>query len=383
MNDRMKQNLDRQLCDVAWTAADTHAVRLGMLEQPAPRRKMPAALVLALVAMLMVTAAVATTQSGLLGLIQRMQYPDLPNEAQSYIQAADITLETDDFLVTIPEHYYDGRTLRTTVTVRPKEGRKLLYTYGVASYEPWQKLIQLDKLDVDPNDTRTLQDMFTAFDKVHCVHLNLVCDGVVLQESGFIPAYYTRDFAFDPETCTLTFFLQAKFEEFLPQREMELKMTIYENEEGMLVHHQRLLHSMTLTANVQPQVYESSEPSYYPEAGVRINKLTLEVLPQDIYYTIDFTILDWKGQLYHRTKSPAIMFSFYKSIPEEGAPAEHLSSGRGSITNIRPINDEHAISAGVLSRSELNDTYYICIRDFVQQKRLGVNTFHVHPVNAE
>ena len=50
---------------------------------------------------------------------------------------------------------------------------------------------------------------------------------------------------------------------------------------------------------------------------------------------------------------------------------------------MRQIDDEHSIAAGVLSRSELNDTYYICIRDFVQQKRLGVNTFHVHPVNAE
>lgn len=383
MNDRMKHNLDRQLMDVEWTPANANAVRLGMQKQPAPRRKMPIALVVALVAALMVTAAVATTQTGLLGLIQRMQYPDLPNDAQGYIQNDDITLETDDFLVTIPEHYYDGHTLRTTVTVRPKEGRKLLYTYGIATYEPWQKLIQLNKQDIDPSDTRTLQDMFSAFDKVHSVHLNLLCDGLVLQEDDFLHVYYTRDFAFDPETCTLTFFLQAQFEENLPQREMELKMTIYENQEGMLVHHQRLLHSMTLTANAQPEVYACTEPSYYPEAGVRINSLTLEVLPQDIYYTIDFTILDWKGQLYNRTKSPAIMIMFYQSIPEEGEPAKYLDNGLRDQTNIHWIDDEHSSTTGVLSRSELSDTYYIGIRDFVQQKRLGVNALHVHPVDAQ
>lgn len=382
MNERMKQDLDRQLAPVEWTAADTHAVRLGMQEKRSPRRKLRAGLVLALLLVLMGTAAVAGTQNGLLGLIQRMQYPDLPNEAQSYIQTDDVTLETDDFLVTIPEHYYDGRTLRTTVTVRPKEGRKLLYTYGVASYEPWQKLIQLDKLNVDPNDTRTLQDMFSAFDKVHCVHLNLLCDGEVLQDRMPV-VFFTRDFVFDPETCTLTFFLQARFEEQLPQREMELKMTIYENEDGMLVHHQRLLHSMTLTANTQRVVYECTEPSYYPKAGVRINSLTLEVLPQDIYYTIDFTILDWKGELYNRTKSPAIMFAFYQSIPQEGELAQYLADGLRGITNMRRIDDEHSVETGVLSRSELHDTYYICIRDFVQQKRLGVNALQVHPVDGE
>lgn len=381
MNEQMKQDLDRQLSPVEWTEADTRAVRLGMQEKEAPRRKLRAGLALALLLVLMGTAAVAGTQNGLLGLIQRMQYPDLPNEAQSYIQADDITLETDDFLVTIPEHYYDGRTLRTTVTVRPKEGRKLLYTYGVATYEPWQKLIQLDKLNVDPNDTRTLQDMFSAFDKVHSVHLNLLCDGLVLQDS--LPfVYYTRDFAFDPETCTLTFFLQARFEENLPQREMELKMTIYENEDGMLVHHQRLLHSMTLTANTQREVYECTEPSYYPKAGVRINSLTLEVLPQDIYYTIDFTIMDWQGERF-RTNSPAIMFAFYQSIPEDGEIATYLDNGRRGQDNMRWIDDEHSTATGVLSRSELHDTYYICIRDFVQQKRLGVNALHVHPVDGE
>lgn len=382
MNDRMKQNLDRQLCDVAWTAADTHAVRLGMLEQPAPRRKMPAALVLALVAMLMVTAAVATSQTGLLGLIQRMQYPDLPNEAQSYIQTDGTTLETEDFLVTIPEHYYDGRTLRTTVTVRPKEGRKLLYTNGIATYEPWQKLIQLDKLDVDPNDTRTLQDMFSAFDKVHSVHLNLVCDGVVLQESGFISAYYTRDFAFDPETCTLTFFLQARFEEQLSQREMELKMTIYENEDGMLVHHQRLLHSMTLTANTQREVYECTEPVIYPEAGVRIDKLTLQVLPQDIYYTIDYTILEWKESTF-RAGHPAIWFSFCRTPPQKGVPIDLLSSGLNSLHNYRPVEGMQYVQTGTLARSEFNDTCYIVARDMGRKIRYEANAFPVHLVDVE
>jgi len=381
MNEQMKQDLNRQLSPVEWTEADTHAVRLGMQEKRSPRRKLRAGLVLALLLVLMGTAAVAGTQNGLLGLIQRMQYPDLPNEAQSYIQTDDVTLETDDFLVTIPEHYYDGRTLRTTVTVRPKEGRKLLYTYGVASYEPWQKLVQLDKLNVDPNDTRTLQDMFSAFDKVHSVHLNLLCDDLVLQES--LPfVYYTRDFAFDPETCTLTFFLQARFEEQLPQREMELKMTIYENEDGMLVHHQRLLHSMTLTATTQPEVYECTEPVIYPEAGVRIDKLTLQVLPQDIYYTIDYTILEWKESTF-RAGHPAIWFDFCRTPPQKGVPIDLLSSGLNSIHNYRPVEGMQYVQTGTLARSEFNDTCYIVARDMGRKIRYEANAFPVHLVDVE
>lgn len=381
MNEQMKQGLDRQLSSVEWTEADAHAVRLGMQEKKAPRRKLRAGLVLALLLVLMGTAAVAGTQNGLLGMIQRLQYPDLPNEAQSYIQADDITLETDDFLVTIPEHYYDGRTLRTTVTVRPKEGRKLLYTYGIATYEPWQKLIQMNKLNVDPNDTRTLQDMFSTFDKVHSVHLNLLCDGLVLQES--LPfVYYTRDFAFDPETCTLTFFLQARFEENLPQREMELKMTIYENEEGMLVHHQRLLHSMTLTANTQREVYECTEPVIYPEAGVRIDKLTLQVLPQDIYYTIDYTILEWKESTF-RAGHPAIWFDFCRTPPQKGVPIDLLSSGLNSLHNYRPVEGMQYVQTGTLARSEFNDTCYIVARDMGRKIRYEANAFSVHLVAGE
>ena len=382
MNEQMKQDLDRQLSPVEWTEADTHAVRLGMQEKGSPRRKLRAGLVLALLLVLMGTAAVAGTQNGLLGLIQRMQYPDLPNEAQSYIQTDDVTLETDDFLVTIPEHYYDGRTLRTTVTVRPKEGRKLLYTYGVASYEPWQKLIQLDKLNVDPNDTRTLQDMFSAFDKVHSVHLNLLCDGLVLQENDIIPAYFTRDFAFDPETCTLTFFLQARFEEFLPQREMELKMTIYENEEGMLVHHQRLLHSMTLTANTQPEVYECTEPVVFPEAGVRIDKLTLKVLPQDIYYTIDYTILEWKESTF-RAGEPAIWFDFCRSMPQKGKPIDMLSIGLKGMSYYRQVEGMHFVQTGTFASSEQLNAYYLVARDMGRKIRYEANAFPVHLVDVE
>ena len=381
MNDRMKQNLDRQLCDVAWTAADTHAVRLGMLEQPAPRRKMPAALVLALVAMLMVTAAVATTQSGLLGLIQRMQYPDLPNEAQSYIQTDGTTLETEDFLVTIPESYYDGRTIRMTVTVAPKEGRKLLYSNTVSTNSPWQRLIHMKGSDEDRSDTRTVQDLFDEFERVHSVHLNVVCDEITLVE-GAVPFFYSREFAFDPETCTLTFFLQARLEENLPEREVGLKMTIYENVDGMLVHHQRLLHTILLKNTTTADMYECNEPSYFPEAGVRIDKLALEVRPQDIYYTIDYTILDWKGS-YTQRGIPSLFLWFYKTLPPQEGPAKKLSSGLNTSNCYRRVKDTQYVVTGVLARSELHDTYYIGVRDEIQKIRLGVNTFHVHPVNAE
>lgn len=381
MNERLKHDLDRQLSFVAWTEDDARAVRRGMQEAK-PRRRMRCVLVVALILALLGTAAVAGTQTGLVGLIRRMQYPDLPNEAQTYVQTDDVTLETDDFLVSLPEHYYDGRTLRVTVTVSPKQGRRLLYTYGVSTYDPWQKLIQLDKLDADPGDTRTIQDMFGAFDKVHSVHLNLLCDGVVLQENDpFV--YFTRDFAFDPASCTLTFFLQARFEEELPQRRMELKMTVYENVEGMLTNHQRLLHDMTVTANTPHEVYACTVPSDYPEAGVRINSLTLKVYPQDIYYTIDFTMLEWKGEWYKRANSPAIWFMFYKSVPEDGAVADYLDTGLRGLHNMRKIDEEHSVATGVLARSEMNDTYYVGIMDFVQRKRLGVNPLRVHPVEDE
>ncbi|MBE5804671.1 MAG: hypothetical protein E7316_09190 [Clostridiales bacterium] len=378
MNDRLKHNLDRQLSVIAWTEADAHAVRSGMREDAHARRKLPAVLVLAVLLVLMVTAAVAATQSGLLGLIQRMQYPDLPADAQAYIQTDGVMLETEDFIVTIPEHYYDGRTLRTSVTVTPKEGKKLLYPIDKVTNR-WQELIHMDANDADPEDTRTVMDMFSAFEEVHSVQLLSFCDGEYLQESS-PHVYYTCDYAFDPETCALTFLVQARSEESLLQRKLTQKISIYRDNVGIP---QKATHAIIMEANVKPEVYACTTPVLYPEAGVRINSLTLEVLPQDIYYTIDFTIPDWKGELYNRTNSPAIMFLFYKSIPEEGVAAEYLSSGLRSLHNMRWIDDEHSIATGVLSRSELSDTYYIAIRDFAQQKRLGVNAFHVHPVDAE
>lgn len=379
MSDNMKQALDHQLSAVEWTAEDERRLRLRMQEEKRPaRRKLPAGLVLALVAMLMVTVAIATTQNGLLGLIQRMKYPDLSSDAQEYIQIDNVTLETQDFTITIPEHYYDGRSLRTSVTIIPKEGSKLLYVYGTPTTTPWQKLICMDESNADPSDTRTIQDMVSAFKQVYSVQLLAFCDGEYLK--GMDPfVWYTCDYSFDPETCALTFLLQAKFEEMLPQRELTLKTAIYRDGAGIP---QKIDHTMMLAAVAEPELYECTEPAVFAEAGVRIDKLTFEVLPQDVYYTINYTILDWKESTY-RAGHPAIWFDFCKVLPQKGVPLDLLSSGLHSLHNYRPVEGMQYVQTGTLARSEFSDTYYIVARDMGRKIRYEANAFSVHLVSAE
>lgn len=380
MKNDMKNALDSQLAPVQWTEADARAVRLAMDAKPArsPRRFLVVALSLAI--MLIVTVAVAASQGGLLSLIQKMQYPDVDASTQAYIQTDAMLLETEDFNIAVPEYYYDGRSLRMIVSFTPKEGHWLLYPSGWAT-NLWQELLHMDSSDADDADTRRVQDLFDSFEQVYSIQLDVSSQGKSLADT--VPAIsYSRNFAFDPETCTLSFLLQTRFREDYSRRNVTLKIAIRQNDAGTLVNPQNFTHTLSLTAAAEPEVYVCTEPATFPEAGVRIDKLTLEVLPQDIYYTIDYTILEWKESSIQPGAS-AIWFRFYETLPEGNAPATVLSSGLASYAWNRSVDGMQYVQTGVLARSELHDTYYIAARDMGLKIRYESHTFQVHPVSAE
>lgn len=377
MTEPLRQALNSALSGLVWTERDAQRVRRGM--QPAPRRRsLRLAVALTLTALLLTTVALATTQTGLWELIRRVQYPDLPPDARSAVVTVAADLSTEDFTISVPETYYDGRTLRLTVTVTPRASRTLLYTNGISTTDPWQKLISMDESDMDPTDARRMKDLFGEFDQVCTVHLQLWGDGQLLSDD---PLLFTRNFAFDPESCTLTFLLQCGFREALPRRTFTLKADVSRNENGFLTGTQSAECTLPLEAVCAPQVLVCTEPALFAEAGVRIDRLTLEVLPQDIYYTIDYTILTWRESA-TRPGEPAIWLRFYRTVPERYGGAERLSSGLHSLAHQRPVGDMRYTLTGVLSRSELLDEYVIGAVDLTRRQLYEVNVLPVHPADA-
>lgn len=363
------------------------------------KRKISVALVAALVIVAMCAVALAAVnRAGMLDFIGRYSNTYIPDDAQNYVQTDVAAIAGYGVKVNVRECYYDGHTLRLTADITPQSGTLLLGADSMPE-DSWQDLISLTYDEMDHDDTRTILDVYSqgGYEQMYGVSMNLTyVDG----DHGD----RMLDFVLNPEDGVLTYYMQASYSESLPQREVELTvcLTPYEGlETGEPVRNAegRMTASTTLTVEasklqsaepvgdgVVENAYVNTEPVEYESIGVCIDCVLIEVEPQEIYYTIDWTVTD--PEKFALTDG-GLFFEFVDPDSTAEEPWDQLlADGLSGIGSVVPLDGDeegdlasatHYRQNGTLGRSELYETYTVRAYECWEKARFDTHEIEMRP----
>ena len=402
--ERLRRETDGVHASAALTQRTLRAAQGKEENQPVMMKKMTLAVAFALIAVTLCAAAIAAANRwGMLDFVDRYAVDHyIPEDAQTYVQTDVAQLENEWVTVSIRELYYDGRTSRMTVDVTPKAEHVLLVGEDLCLSDPFINLTHEYVMDGE-NDMRTVYQ--------------------VIGEEGYEAVYAATSCTFDAahgitggsmdyilgEDGTLTIFQQEEYAENRPQREVTFQAIIMPYDtpldpDGYANYDRRetLEATITLTASVSPtdvpvgegeipNVYVSREPIEYPSVGVRVDRLMIEVKPQDIYAIIDYTVTD--AEAFEKTDR-GLWFEFIDPDREidparEGTYVQQrLTSGLSGGGMVMPLDDDKETptmyrQTETLGRNELHDAYTLRAFNCWEKDRYETHTFAMRPATAE
>ena len=348
----------------------TPALRSGTLhamqgkERKPVKKKLTMVLVFALIgALLCGVALAAASRAGVLDFIGRYAGTFIPQDAGDYVLNDVAAFEQGAVAsALVRELYYDGRTVRLTVDVTPSRENTLLM--GVDTWideDPWQDLISMTWDDMDLSDTRTVADVFKEQGYAWAYNVNIYCD----QETEGEIISGSEDFVLG-EDGVLTVFSQWEFDDDQPQREITLAAALQEykaNADGAPVSTgeiNRFESPLTLTSvsrqeSGEAEVYVSEGPVLFEEIGVRVDRVSIEVKPLELYATIDMTVVD--ETLYAKTDD-GLWFEFIDpSIAADELWEQRLDAGLTGNSTSGLVDGTHYRQRETLGLNELRETY--------------------------
>lgn len=402
--ERLRRETDGVHASAALMQRTLRAAQGKEENQPVMMKKMTLAVAFALIAVTLCAAAIAAANRwGMLDFIDRYAVEHyIPADAQDYVQTDVARLENEWVTVSIRELFYDGRTSRMTVDVTPKEEHVLLVGEDVSLSDPFINLTHEYVVDGE-NDMRTIYQ--------------------VAQEEGYEKAYAADVCAMDAqqgitggsmdyilgEDGTLTIFRQDEYADDQPQREVTFQAILIPYNTPLdpagyadYAARKTLEATITMTASASPtdvpvgdgevpNVYVSREPVEYPSVGVRVDRLMIEVKPQDIYAIIDYTVTDM--ETYAKTDR-GLWFEFIDpeladQLPADGQYAQQrLTSGLSGGGMVMPLDDEQSEptmyrQTETLGKNELHDAYTLRAFNCWEKDRYETHTFSMRPATAE
>ncbi len=297
------------------------------------KRKVSAALVFALVAVMMgAVALAAASRAGILDFAGRYGNTYIPEDAQSYIQSDVATLEEEGVVVNIRELYYDGRTMRMTVDLTPRSDKVLLLGPDIGMMDNWQNLWRNMNDSWDDADERTIYDLYVEKGYTSAYIANV---WTVDEENG--TAGGAMDYTFG-EDGTLTIFKEETYGDDRAEREVTLKVSLTpvadpatdkRDSDSRITAEQKLTLTSAAastadeTGDVQG-VYVNTEPVTFASIGVRVDRVMIEEKPQELYATIDYTVFD--PELYRKTDD-GLWFRFIDPSKTGQIWEQQLASG--------------------------------------------------------
>lgn len=374
MNDRMKNDLNRQLSSVCWTAEDTRAVfrRMKKEELPVKRKLSVGALVAIALIFAMTVALAATNQAQLLDIVGRLIHSFVPDNAQTYMQAQNVSFENEIVSACIRESYYDGHSLRLAIDVTPKEENVLLIHTQNDMEQPWQYLITPNYADMDTTDTRTVQEVSESYSKVYRIGAEI--ESLDQDDTEKYVCY--GSYVFDPETNVQTIVFQETSINDIPARNVQVKLTckevwkVYKED----YYSELISPSMTFTFEGETQTYVSTAPVEFPNAGVRVDRLLIEVKPLDIYATIEHSLLN------ENAKSANFLFI---DPDANGADTQELHHGLSLLASATAMQGEQPVKLHILGRDELRNSYTLALWDDAQHGIIDTCVVPVQPVESK
>ena len=390
--DRITDRLREEMAPVRVTPALRSRTLSAMRgkERTVVRKKISMALVFALIGVLLCGVALAAAgRAGMLDFIGRYADAYIPQDAGDYMQKDVASFEPGTAVTAaVRELYYDGRTARVTVDVTPADEKTLLM--GMDTWideDSWQDLITLTWSEADESDTRTVADVFKQEGYAQAFNVSISCHEAA---TGVI-AGGSEDFVLGSDGV-LTVFSEWEFDDDVAQREVVLNvaLTRYEADaDGAPVRTgetDRYEFPLTLTSasrngGESAEVYVNEAPVLYEEIGVRVDRVTIEVKPLELYATVDMTVVD--EALFAKTDD-GLWFEFIDPDSTQQEPwAQRLASGLSGGGGMRSLDDAHYRQCETLALNELHDTYTLRAFECWNKTRFDTHAFTMRPATAE
>ena len=348
------------------------------------KRKISAAVVFALLVVAMCAVALAAGKWGILDFVGR--YAVIPEDAMSYMESDVAQFENEVVDVNIRELYYDGRTLRFMADVTPKDEKALLVGTDCMLGDNWQNLFRSLGGEWNDADERTIRDVFVERGYKTALNTNVWIE----EESTGQVVGGSMDYAL-VEDGTLTIYRQVEFEDDLDERDITISvstapyaepMNSEKTDYGRYAHAQHTIHliaaqlatSEPAQAGVIANTYICAEPVVYESVGVQVNHVLIEVKPQEIYATIDYSVID--QEKFDQTDG-GLWFEFIDpNSTEEAYYEQRLEGGLSGGGSAEWLNEEMTKfrQKETLSRSELHENYTIRAYNAWEKNRYEAHT---------
>lgn len=264
---------------------------------------------LLLCALLSGAVAAVLNAWGIVDFAGRGAHSFVPPAYEESIRKESRMMETALVMCTLQESYYDGKILRLTAQIVPKE-RVLLFGGDASPHDP------------EEVDGMTLAEAAMNY-----------YDGCMADVGLYAGGDETHAYR-QNEDGSVTVYLQSIFEDEAKSREVEIKLVylpflLSENENGEIAAladvagRETAAVSMAFLA-VPVKRYHATQPLPFPGAGVKITNIVFIVTPLEIRYALDFEITDMAA--YHKQKD-GLWFEFL----QDGEMASDGLTDTGSI----------------------------------------------------
>ncbi|MBQ9262611.1 MAG: hypothetical protein IJ189_00185 [Clostridia bacterium] len=340
--------------------------------------KLSASLVLAiLLALLTLTTALALgIQYGILDFAARTRdmKNEIPSDVDQYIDRISWTVENEHATVVFRESLYNGRTLHIAYDVIPKSKDMLLFD-GVTD-ESWWGLTHLEWDQAAAlADGRTIIDRWEEGGYGSCWEVDFDVDDPTHQE--FIQEYGSNGGVLDEETGVYTGTIEVPFTDYRPERTIGVYVRIlpltdihdeysYDYDRTEVFSLKQTFHAMQSGSE---KTLKNTSPLHFSTAGIEVQEVELQVLPQEIQYRIGYKVVDEKQ--YHasqdrsfddgtaHTEPPLIRFV---SVNPNTGDAEILPYGiTFDFSGMEEEGTGLYIMTGSLGRSEIHEKYTLAL----------------------
>ena len=204
----------------------------------------------------------------------------VPPKYEEHIVKENVTVENEHMIFRIMESYYDGIILRLTAHVIPKE--KTLLIGGNASPED----------PVEGNFPKAENSSMTIAEYALVYHDGLLADISLHAGEDDIQSFMAH------EDGSATIYMECMFEEKMERRTLDVRLvympvTISSDSKGTYGSSAREVLTIPMTFNAEEvKTYTCHETMDFPDVGVKVINVTMDVTPLEIRYTLDYEITD-------------------------------------------------------------------------------------------
>ena len=371
--DELNRRLHEEMTDVRVSPALRGRTLRAMQgkERIVVKRKWTVALAAALLAVLLCAAALAAAgRWGMLDFIGRYQNTYIPQDAGDYVQSDVAAFAQDGLAVNVRELYYDGRTARMTVDVSAKDA--LLLGEDTQMDDAWGELTGQE------GDARTVLDVWHARGEACVLRVGLYTTDI--EQSA---ADASLDWLLGADGV-LTYYIEQRYDDECPTREVMIKVTATPyadpeaGEESLDWDHRAVLEqTLTLTADGDTDVFVSAEPAVYAGAGVCVDCVRIEVKPQELLATVEFTVID---EAAFAATDDGLWFEFIDPQSTETAYAsQRLADGLSGSSSMADLGGGRYVQTQTLAKNALRDTYTLRGYNCWEKNRYETHGFVMQP----